>query len=251
MKANKKILILHAPGTNRDNDLAAAFRLAGGAPEIVPLSVLHQEKINWQNYAILALPGGFSYGDALSAGRLWALDLQTWFSDHINEFIASRRPVIGICNGFQALVKSGILPGNGQRATLTHNDNGKFECRWVALAPNLENPSPWLKGLENIDCPVAHGEGRFVMQVGEELPETQKAFTYRLPGGKPANHRYPANPNGSEFDIAGIINPRGNVLGLMPHPENHIYPQQHPHYSRKGQKHTGLSLFVNAINWIG
>ena len=249
MTTNKKILILHAPGTNRDNDLAEAFRLAGGNPEIIPLSILFAEKTEWRKYDLLALPGGFSYGDALGAGRLWALDLQTWFSDQLAHFIEDDRPVIGICNGFQALVKSGVLPGNDSRGTLTHNVNGKFECRWVTLAANAENPSPWLKNLEGIDCPIAHGEGRFVMEVGKELPSAQIALTYRLPNGAPANQHYPANPNGSAHDIAGITNPKGNILGLMPHPENHIYTNQHPLFSRGDNKNLGLTLFTNGINW--
>lgn len=249
MATIKKILILHAPGTNRDNDLAAAFRLAEGDPYIVPLSVLREEKITWTEYDLLALPGGFSYGDALGAGRLWALDLQTWFSDQITEFVEKDRPVIGICNGFQALVKSGILPGSDARATLTHNENGKFECRWVTLAANSESTSPWLKDLEGIDCPIAHGEGQFVMETGKELPQPQIALTYLNPDGQPANQQYPANPNGSAHDIAGITNQAGNVLGLMPHPENHIYPQQHPLFARKGHKNLGLKLFTNGINW--
>ena len=249
MKTDKKILILHAPGTNRDNDLAEAFKLAGGTPEIIPLSILHSEGIDWRKYDLLALPGGFSYGDALGAGRLWALDLQTWFNEQLAHFVENDRPVIGICNGFQALVKAGVLPGNESQATLTHNANGKFECRWVGLAANSENPSPWLRDIEAIDCPIAHGEGRFVMEAGKELPQSQVALTYLLPNGKPANQHYPANPNGSAFDIAGITNPAGNVLGLMPHPENHIYPNQHPHYSRGENKNLGLSLFSNGINW--
>ena len=246
---NKKILILHAPGTNRDNDLAAAFKMVEGDPEIIPLSVLHKEKIDWQKFDILALPGGFSYGDALGAGRLWALDLQTWFSDQINKFVEQGKPVIGICNGFQALVKSGILPGNEIKATLAHNNNGQFECRWVSLAANPSNHSPWLRNLEGIDCPIAHGEGRFIMAEGQELSKSQIGLTYRSPNGDLANQQFPANPNGSAYDIAGITDLEGNVLGLMPHPENHIYPQQHPLYSRKAQKNLGLALFANGINW--
>ena len=157
MAANK-VLILHAPGTNRDGDLEAAFRLAGGDPEIVTISKLVEKPEMWKKYALLGLPGGFSYGDALGAGRLWALELQTRFADFIYSFVESGRPVIGICNGFQALVKTGILPGSGQTATLTYNQSGKFECRWAALTVNPKNTSPWLSGIKRIDCPIAHGE---------------------------------------------------------------------------------------------
>lgn len=242
-----KALILHAPGTNRDNDLADAIRLAGGEPEIRPLSRLREERVNWQDYGLLALPGGFSYGDALGAGKLFALDMQTWFEDALHAFVDSGRPVIGICNGFQALVKSGILPGSEMRATLTYNQSAQFECRWVTLAPNKNNPSLWLEGLDLIECPVAHGEGRFMMQAGTELPDDCVALSYTYPDGSPASSVYPVNPNGSPNDIAGITNSKGNVLGLMPHPENHIYSYQHPNWTCGEQNGLGLALFKNGI----
>jgi phosphoribosylformylglycinamidine synthase I len=242
-----RVLLLHAPGTNRDGDLAHAIHLAGGHPEITPLSVLRDGDRDWHEFAMLALPGGFSYADALGAGRLWALDLQTWLSDFLNAFVSSGRPVIGICNGFQALVKAGILPGNGQMATLTNNASGYFECRWVSLVPNLANPSPWLDGLSNILCPVAHGEGRFLMDKAQELPAHQLALKYSLPDGTSADGSYPANPNGSPGDVAGITNPAGNVLGLMPHPEDHIHTLQHPRWSRHESGGLGLALFQNGL----
>lgn len=249
MSANK-VLILHAPGTNRDGDLAAAFSLAGGDPEIVPLTKLVEDKNILKDYALLALPGGFSYGDALGAGRLWALELQTRFSEILSSFVETGRPVIGICNGFQALVKTGILPGNDQTATLTYNQSGKFECRWVNLSVNRENNSPWLTGIESIECPIAHGEGRFLMEENSSLSGKQTAFSYTAADGTPANLSYPANPNGSPGDIAGITNLAGNVLGLMPHPEDHIYYYQHPawtHYHDARNSKLGLQLFINGI----
>lgn len=247
----KKTLLLHAPGTNRDGDLATAIRAAGGEPEIIPLSRL-AELSNWRDYHLLALPGGFSYGDALGAGRLWALELQTVFRDFIHAFVGSNRPVIGICNGFQALVKAGILPGEPEnlQATLTFNASGHFECRWVTLQANPKNPSPWLRGLPEIYCPVAHGEGRFMMASGQNLPGEQIALQYHLRDGAPANGLYPFNPNGSPNDIAGITNRAGNVLGLMPHPENHIHPYQHPQWTRATHEENnglGLALFENAL----
>jgi phosphoribosylformylglycinamidine synthase len=247
------VLILHAPGTNRDGDLAEAIRLAGGDPEIVPLSRLQNNGKHWQDYAMLALPGGFSYGDALGAGRLWALELQTAFEDLLQAFVASQRPVIGICNGFQVLVKASILPGNGQTATLTFNASGHFECRWVTLAPNPSNASPWFQDLPPIHCPVAHGEGRFLLAEGQTLPPEQIGLTYVYPVGSPANGDYPTNPNGSPKDIAGITNPAGNVLGLMPHPEDHIFNYQHPNWGRSetgGRSengHMGVKLFENGL----
>ncbi|HBX67828.1 MAG TPA: phosphoribosylformylglycinamidine synthase [Chloroflexi bacterium] len=243
----KPVLILHAPGTNRDGDLAEAIRLAGGAPNIVPLSRLRENGKNWRDYVMLALPGGFSYGDALGAGRLWALELQTAFEDLLLAFVESNRPVIGICNGFQVLVKAGILPGNGQTATLTFNASGHFECRWVTLAPNKVNPSPWLTDLPPIFCPVAHGEGRFLMAEGQALPTEQIGLAYTHPDGTTADGVYPVNPNGSPRDIAGITNPAGNIIGLMPHPEDHIYPHQHPNWTRGESGGMGVKLFENGL----
>jgi phosphoribosylformylglycinamidine synthase len=253
MAADKKVLIIHAPGSNRDGDLAAAFHLAGGSAAIVPLSVFTEKPNLWKEYGLLALPGGFSYGDALGAGRLWALDLQTRFFEMVHQFVNSGRPVIGICNGFQALVKAGLLPGNDQQATLTFNQSSKFECRWVTLSINKNNPSAWLKGIDQIDCPVAHGEGRFLTAEKSELSASQIAFVYAFSNGEEAKMAYPANPNGSPEDIAGITNSTGNVLGLMPHPEDHIFYYQHPSWTRKPNQENGslgLSLFKNGLAMI-
>ena len=241
------VLILHAPGTNRDGDAAHAISLAGGQPCIRPLTLLRQHKINWMDFGMLVLPGGFSYGDALGAGKLWALDLKTWFSDQLNEFVASGRPVIGICNGFQVLVKSGILPGEGLTSTLTFNASGCFECRWVTLKPHLQNASPWLTDLSTFTCPVAHGEGRFLTQAGSVLFPSQIALLYAGSDGNPASGAYPANPNGSPGDVAGITNTAGNVLGLMPHPEDHVLPYQHPAWTRGEGGGLGLALFNNGL----
>ncbi|MFZ6027877.1 MAG: phosphoribosylformylglycinamidine synthase I [Chloroflexota bacterium] len=243
---SKKILILHAPGSNRDGDLARAFELAGGDATIAPLTALQRGDIRGQDFALLALPGGFSYGDALGAGRLWALDLQTWFHDALQAFVASGKPVLGICNGFQVLVKSGILPG--PKATLTFNASGHFECRWVSLAASAQNPSPWLADLPMIECPVAHGEGRFLLAEGALLPPEQIALRYTHSDGKPAGGKYPVNPNGSFLDIAGVTNARGNVLGMMPHPEDHVYPHQYRQWTRGQARGLSLKLFQNGLN---
>jgi phosphoribosylformylglycinamidine synthase len=249
-------LILHANGTNRDHEAAQALEAAGAAPEIVHLNQLRQGEKRWSDYHLLLLPGGFSYGDALGAGKLLALDLKIYFADAVQAFIASGKPVIGICNGFQALVKSGLLPdmaksGEKTTATLTFNEHGHFECRWVKLKP-VSRACLWTRGLEElITCPVAHGEGRFMpgsSAVFESLKANdQIALMYALPDGAAANQTYPHNPNGSIADIAGICNPQGNVLGLMPHPEDHIAPFQHPLWTRGQSGQLGLPLFQNGV----
>jgi phosphoribosylformylglycinamidine synthase subunit PurQ / glutaminase len=253
-----KALILFATGTNRDQDAASALELAGAQSITVPLTTLRTERVDWSEYQILVLPGGFSYADALGAGKLLALDLTCYFSDQVNSFVESGKPVIGICNGFQALVKSGILPelrGKAEKpwATLTFNASNHFECRWVSLKA-VSQSCLWTRGLDEIlDCPVAHGEGNFQVsdpkQADELFERNQVAFVYTYPGGEKANGEYPVNPNGSVLDIAGICNPRGNVLGLMPHPEDHIFPFQTPdRFHRPG--HYGRALFENSVRYV-
>jgi phosphoribosylformylglycinamidine synthase len=255
-------LILQAYGTNRDQDAAEALRLAGASPELVPLALLRQGRGQFSAFDILVLPGGFSYADALGAGRLLALDLKTYFSDQIQAFVAAGKPVIGICNGFQALVKSGLLPAVDEAAsprpapaaTLTFNAGGHFECRWVTLQP-VSQRCLWTRGLaEPVECPVAHGEGNFQVAGATVLAalqaQDQIALTYIRTDGTPAHGEYPSNPNGSLLDIAGICNPAGNVLGLMPHPENHIRPWQHPRGTRAGMGRNGLGIFQNAVRYM-
>ncbi len=261
-----RALILYATGTNRDLDVAEALQLAGAQAEIVHLNQLRNNERRWADYQMMVLPGGFSYADALGAGRLFALDLIAYFADEVRLFVDSGKPVIGICNGFQALVKAGILPGiasasEAQQATLTFNASGHFECRWVTLVPRSEQ-CLWTCGMtELIYCPVAHGEGNFQLADPAMLEilhkQGQVALVYAQAGGtdrhgSTTSHgagAYPENPNGSMGDIAGICNPRGNVLGLMPHPENHIYPYQHPHFTRGECWGTGLRLFENGVKF--
>ena len=160
------VLILKATGTNRDHDAAEAIRLAGGLPDVVHINQLKVNPSLMQSYQMIVIPGGFSYGDALGAGRLLAHDLRWLFQEELGRFIDDGKPVIGICNGFQALVKSGWLPGPPEvtsLATLTRNISNRFECRWVYLAPNPKSPCVFTRELTaTVQCPVAHGEGRFV-----------------------------------------------------------------------------------------
>ena len=258
-----KALILQAHGSNRDFDVIEALTLAGAEAVGIPLNELRKNKRLLSEFQLLVIPGGFSYADALGAGKLLALDLTSYFANEIAGFVESGKPVIGICNGFQALVKSGILPGEspsppmseerGKGATLSFNAQGHFECRWVTLRP-VSQICLWTKGLDGlIECPVAHGEGNFQTSTGfplsSFLENDQIALAYSCADGSPANGEYPFNPNGSILDIAGICNHLGNVLGLMPHPENHIHSYQHPQWTRGINHHSGLKLFENGVKY--
>jgi phosphoribosylformylglycinamidine synthase I len=232
------VAVLHAPGTNRDGDALVALERAGAAPAVVPVGR------DLAGYDAVVVPGGFSNGDALGAGARLGLDV----AEPLAAFAAEGRPVLGICNGFQALVRAGLLPGPPDRArtvTLAHNANGRFECRWVHLAlepgaaAGLDDEVPTV-----VACPVAHGEGRLAVGVESTAAELarqgQVLFRYVDARGRPVEGRYPENPNGSVADIAGLCNAAGNVWGLMPHPEDHLGPEQDP-YHRPGR--SGLALF--------
>jgi len=259
------VLILHASGTNRDHEAAQACELAGGQAEIVHVNQLARREKSLKDYVMLVLPGGFSYSDDLGAGMLLALDIRHRLGDDLQRFIDDGKAVLGICNGFQSLVKSGLLPGpgpsesvspphvNGRQATLTFNRSARFECRWVHLKPNPASPCVFTQGLTGLlYVPVAHGEGRFM--TGSEpawealQANRQIALTYVNKDGEPAN--YPGNPNGSMKGVAGICNVRGNVFGLMPHPENHVFPYQHPRWTRGESGNMGLPVFEAGIRYV-
>jgi len=251
-----KILILHASGINRDHEAAWACELAGGTPEIIHINQLRgsQPSHRLVDYQMLVVAGGFSYGDALGAGSRLALDLNLDLHAELAAFVERGRPILGICNGFQALVKANLLPdpqtgrGGGRTTTLTGNSGGRFECRWVTLVANGSSPCIFTQTLtEPIYCPVAHGEGRFISR--DKLPEAQIALRYAAADGAPAGGQYPLNPNGSDDDIAGITNAGGTILGLMPHPEDHIAPWQHPRWSRGESGRLGQPLFEAGIRY--
>ena len=252
MTNRPSVLIPIAPGTNRNQELADAFELAGADTAQVPLSALRRGEVKLADHQLLAVPGGFSYGDALGAGRLLGLDLTGWFADQLAEAVARELPVIGICNGFQALVRAGLLPGGHRQAALVANESGRFECRWVTLEPQGVR-SVWLEGLDGpLRCPVAHAEGRLVLgesaEDASEPGEARVAFRYVAPDGSPA--AYPHNPNGSAGAAAGLVDASGLVLGLMPHPEDHVLARQDPLRGRGGGGRC-LSLFEAGVRAVG
>ena len=238
--ARPSVLIPVGPGTNRDGDLADAFALAGADSVRVPLTALQSGEIALADHQMLAIPGGFSYGDALGAGRLFGLDLVGWFGDQLRAAVDAQMPIIGICNGFQALVRAGLLPGNDRPANLAQNANGRFECRWVDLIP-VATHSPWLDGVGQLRCPIAHGEGRVVMAgVAETDDDRSVALRYATPDGEPAGGIYPFNPNGSINDAAGLVDETGLILGLMPHPEDHVLKRHDTLRGRSGSSVGGV-----------
>lgn len=256
--AAPRALILHANGTNRDRDAALACELAGATAEIVHMNQLIAGERVLAAYDLLVIAGGFSYGDDLGAGQLWAQDLRHYFQADLEAFAGAGKPVLGICNGFQVLMKSGLLPyadfalGDARQATLTYNEAGHFECRWVHLSPNPHSANLFTYGLEEgILCPVAHGEGRVILR-DESTHNTlwqngQITLQYSDENGQFAG--YPINPNGSTDNIAALCNRAGNVMGLMPHPENHVFAWQHPRYHRGERGKSGLVLFENAVKF--
>ena len=224
-------VVLTAPGTNRDHDVAFALELAGATPRITLLAELVANPQLLAEAQILVVAGGFSYADALGAGRMWSLQLAHGVGEVLRGFVADGNPVIGICNGFQVLTRTGLLPG-----ALGHNSSGHFQCEWVRLDVP-QSRSIWTRGLEPIECPIAHGEGRYVHPDPAALAANgQVALTY-------AGH----NPNGSIDGIAGVCDESGVVLGLMPHPENHVVARQHPRHGRGTAAGLGLALFQQGV----
>lgn len=253
-----KILILYGYGINCDNETQYGFNLAGVETEKVHINQLISEEKRLKDFQILAIPGGFSFGDDIGAGKVLATKIKYNLAGEFSEFIKEKKLIIGICNGFQVLVKLGILPGfnrnyDKQEVTLTFNDSGRFEDRWVYLQINQKSPCIWTKGIETIYLPVRHGEGKFVSKnrlVREKLREANQIVAQYIDSkGNLAD--YPWNPNGSEGNIAGICDETGRIFGLMPHPEAFLYHQNHPRWTReKIQDGEGLKLFKNAVKFV-
>ncbi|MFA5059579.1 MAG: phosphoribosylformylglycinamidine synthase I [Candidatus Omnitrophota bacterium] len=252
-----KVLILRSAGTNCDQETGFAFKSVGADVEFVHINKLSSGDRSLNDYHILALPGGFSYGDDIAAGRIFANELRLKLGDDLRRFISDGKLIIGICNGFQILVKAGLLPGESnfkQTATLMLNTSAKFEDRWVCLKP--EGKSVWTKGMNGvIELPVAHGEGKFIVQNDSLLKTLKKnhqiIFRYCDESGK--KPKYPQNPNGSLEDIAGITDITGRILGLMPHPERHFFVTQHPNWTREKRKSKfgdGAQIFQNGVDYV-
>jgi phosphoribosylformylglycinamidine synthase len=251
-----KVCILRSAGTNCDKETAAAFKLAGAECELLHINSLVNRQRMLSDFHILALPGGFSYGDDIASGKIFANELRFKLADSLRQFIAEGKLIIGICNGFQILVKSGLLPGSAelkQNTSLIINDSGKFESRWVYL--KTAGKCVWTKGLKKIIyLPVAHGEGKFVTQDKAVLNgfKKNKQIVFQYCDAKGKFSGYPDNPNGSMENIAGVCDETGRVFGLMPHPERHIFAAQHPRNWDKlpAAEGDGLQIFKNGVDYI-
>lgn len=253
LMAIPRALVLRAPGANCDLEAQFALERAGASADRVHINRLRENPDLLQRYQILLVPGGFTYGDDVAAGKILANQLAHFLGDALRQFRDGDKLILGICNGFQALLKAGlILPPDeeGSLATLTDNGSGHFEDRWIHLQV-VPGQCPFLVGYDQLFVPVAHGEGRFICRapwILEGLQQTgQTVLRYVNSAG--ASAPYPANPNGSEGDVAGLCDASGRVLGLMPHPERHVLPTQHPSWTRRGlaAEGEGLRLFRNAV----
>jgi phosphoribosylformylglycinamidine synthase I len=253
-----RVVILRAAGTNCDVETADAFRRAGGEPEAIHVGRLFEDPTRLRGFRILAIPGGFTYGDDVAAGAVLAAEMRSRLLPELRRFVDEGGLVIGICNGFQVLVKAGLLPafgGLGERGdlTLTWNDSGRYEDRWVRLRVDSDR-SPFFAAGETFDCPVAHAEGKVVVadpSVVDRLREAgQIVVTYIDADGNAAG--YPGNPNGSIAGIAGVCDPTGRVVGLMPHPERNVDATHHPRWTRGDPAATGegLAVFRRAVEFV-
>lgn len=260
-----RVLIVRAPGTNCDQETAFAFQQAGGETEVVHVNRLVDQADLVSTFQILCIPGGFSFGDDVAAGRIFASQIEHHLLDVVRDFHEKGKLILGICNGFQVLIKAGLLlpaATNGSpAATLTWNDSQKFEDRWVDLQCDPSR-CVFLQGIEKMYLPIAHAEGKFVTTDPSLLSAWQAngqlALRYAMAdGSNPSLSQepavpYPLNPNGSVADIAGVCDATGRVFGLMPHPERFIDPVQHPRWTRepKREQGDGLAIFENAVNYF-
>jgi phosphoribosylformylglycinamidine synthase len=250
------ICILRTDGTNCDIETMYAVEKAGGRGQMVHVNQLRAGSADLKNYKMLIVPGGFTYGDDVHSGKILAVELISYLREQLLEFVEKGNLVLGICNGFQVLVRTGLLPqGNPGdiKVTLINNDSGRFECRWVNMRVEKSN-CVFTRGMEGtvVSYQAAHGEGKFYTDkvTLEGLEKAgQVVFRYCTPEGEPTSS-YPANPNGSLNAIAGISDSTGRIMGLMPHPERFVEHYQHPNWRRQKTEPHGLAVFKNAIDYI-
>jgi len=249
-------LVLRAPGANCDQEAAFAFELAGARVQRLHINQVKANPRVLEQFQIMVIPGGFTYGDDIAAGKILAVQLRSYLNESLQRFRDDGKLILGICNGFQALLKAGILipPGpHGVPATLTDNDPPGFVDRWINMKVT-PGKCVFLSGYETLEAPIAHGEGRFVSRdpsLVEQLGQRgQIVLRYADASGEPGP--YPANPNGSAANIAGLSDESGRVLGLMPHPERNILPTHHPQWTRRGlaTEGAGMQLFRNAVQYF-
>ncbi len=256
-------IVLRAAGINCDVETEYALNLAGAQAKRLHINAIIGKPDVLEDCQILVFPGGFSYGDDVAAGKILANQVIHHLAEKVRKFIDDGKLVLGICNGFQVLVKAGILPGvvnneshatgNGQQVTITYNDSGKFEDRWVYLQPGTEK-CVFIEPGRLIYLPIAHGEGKVVTENDEVLEKLniQGHVGFRYVDEKGDYGQYPVNPNGSVDSIAGLTDKTGRVLGLMPHPERFVRHTQHPHWSRLKEKDRadGMTIFNNAVRFV-
>ena len=261
------VAVLSGFGINCETETMAVFEMAGASSERVHVNRLVNGELSLSNYDIMAIPGGFSFGDHLGSGRLMGNRLRFGLRSQVREFVKAGKPVIGICNGFQVLVKMGLLPGDEdvsliQTASLALNDSGHYEDRWVTLEIDQNSPCIWTKGIKRMRVPVRHGEGKFVTDnrplMDEWEDKGQIAVRYVDPDSEyPSLSRnvlpYPTSPNQSWRNIAGVCDPSGLVFGLMPHPEANHSTWLGATWTREDVNHgegEGMALFRNAVNYV-
>lgn len=256
-KTKPLVCILKTDGINCDYETKHAFEIAGGKTKLVHINELRSNRFVLNKFEILAIPGGFSHGDDVASGKILAIELMSYLKNQISNFLQKKNSlVIGICNGFQVLIRTGLLPfGNlgNMQATLNQNDSGHFECRWVNLKIEKNNICVFMKGMVNkVSYQVAHGEGKFFAKP-EDLKKIESGrlvvFRYCNQLGNPTL-AYPDNPNGALNAIAGITDPSGRILGLMPHPERFLRQTQFPNFRRMSDfEPQGLPIFQNMVNY--
>lgn len=256
-----RALVMTGYGINCDMETAHAFSLAGAEPSRIHINDIIAKPGLMNNFQILAFPGGFSFGDDIASGKVLANKIKQNLMEPLSDFISQGKLVIGICNGFQAMVKLGLLPGfegrymKSQETTLTFNDSGRFEDRWVHMKASPDSRCVFTKGLDNLYLPVRHGEGKFVPESQEVLrrinDNNQAVVRYTGPNGTPTQE-YPWNPNGSVEAVAGICDESGRVFGMMPHPEAFLHRTNHPRWTREDlpEEGQGLAIFRNAVDFV-